>query len=414
MTEQRISAAPDPLAHFRAALAAQPALQERLGAIEIPYDFVTEARAAAESLGIALDEEAIHASLRLSPIDIAAFFPSSPTQDCWPPLGWLPAKSVPTGAEPDFDWIWVGAAPLAAPFHYDVVRKMGYRPFGLMTRVRTDWAALIRGAEAEVTLPPSGFIFHMSRCGSTLAAQVLAAVPHHVVISEAEPVDAVVQWAATSGAPQSDQVAALRAVVAALGRNRDGTSTRYFLKLDSWHAFALPLFRAAFPDTPWLFLHRDPAEVLVSLKRQPALQSVPRGLPAALIGFDPKQATSLEDYQARLFASMFDRVLARLDESGGMLIHYPDLVKAMDRTVPAHFGFLPDEREACAMKDAATRNAKAPHLAFVPDTAAKRAQISPAIASAVEFWIADRHTMLMKHSGLPSKVDPTPSALDSG
>jgi hypothetical protein len=36
---------------------------------------------------------------------------------------------------------------------------------------------------------PDGFVFHMSRCGSTLVAQMLAVVPDHVVVSEAEPLD---------------------------------------------------------------------------------------------------------------------------------------------------------------------------------------------------------------------------------
>jgi hypothetical protein len=400
--EEPTDACPGALARFRSLVAEQPALQERLGAIAVPDEFVAEAIAAAADLDIALDEAAVRASLRISPIDVAGFMaPSSSTANSWPPLGWLPARSARTGAEPAFDWIWFGAAPLTAPFHYDEVRRMGFRPFGLMTRVRTDLAALVRGAESETTLPPDGFIFHMSRCGSTLAAQVLAAVPHHIVMSEPEPVDAVVRWAVTSGAPQADQIAALRAVVAALGRNRDGTSTRYFLKLDSWHAFALPLFRAAFPDTPWLFLHREPAEVLVSLRRQPGIQSAPGGLPAALIGFDPAAATSLEDYAGRLFAAMFDRVLATLEGGGGMVIHYPDLVEAMARAIPAHFGFVPGPREALAMAAATTRDAKTPEIDFASDTFAKRAQISPAIAAAVELWLADRYTMLLDRSCRP-------------
>ena len=32
----------------------------------------------------------------------------------------------------------------------------------------------------------------------------------------------------------------------------------------------LPLFRAAFPKTPWIFIYRDPVEVMVSLLRKPS------------------------------------------------------------------------------------------------------------------------------------------------
>src|SRR5438874_313448 len=46
---------------------------------------------------------------------------------------------------------------------------------------------------AHQHLRPSGLIFHMSRCGSTLVSQMLAALPANIVVSEAPPIDAIVQ-----------------------------------------------------------------------------------------------------------------------------------------------------------------------------------------------------------------------------
>ena len=43
-------------------------------------------------------------------------------------------------------------------------------------------------AEKGVTpVEPSGFVFHESRVGSTLVANMLASVPHHLVYSESAP-----------------------------------------------------------------------------------------------------------------------------------------------------------------------------------------------------------------------------------
>ena len=54
---------------------------------------------------------------------------------------------------------------------------------------------------------PSGFIFHMSRCGSTVISQMLAALAEHVVVSEAGPIDALARGppARAAGAASSSE-----------------------------------------------------------------------------------------------------------------------------------------------------------------------------------------------------------------
>ena len=47
--------------------------------------------------------------------------------------------------------------------------------------------------ERSAGLAPSLFLFHVSRCGSTLISQMLAALPQNVVISEAGPMDAILR-----------------------------------------------------------------------------------------------------------------------------------------------------------------------------------------------------------------------------
>ena len=56
----------------------------------------------------------------------------------------------------------------------------------------------------------------------------------------------------------------LRGVVSALGQPRLGTEKHLFIKFDAWKVLDLPLIRRAFPAVPWIFLYRDPVEVLTS------------------------------------------------------------------------------------------------------------------------------------------------------
>lgn len=381
MSEQvRIVEAPD---LFRRAVIASPALQQRLGTIEMPDLFEAESAIAAAELGIALPQGALADGGGHDPIGLSRFQPAPVELDRWPQRGWLPARSVLTGGAPAFDWAWFGSRALSEPLYEDTVRRMAGRPLSRIFRTRTSLDALIAGAAQEETVPPHGFIFHMSRCGSTLAAQVLAAVPDHVVVSEPEPLDAVVHWAAASGVPFDMQVAALRAIVAALGRNRSGSARRYFLKLDAWHILALPLFRAAFPEVPWVFLYREPEEVMVSHVRMPGMHFVGGGMLPVELRVDPGASFSLEDHGAKVLAQLLRAAAEHLALGGGMLVDYAGLPEAMDAAIPAHFGFTPDAGERAAMAAAKLRDAKAPDLAFRPDSQSKRAAVTAVTADAV-------------------------------
>jgi hypothetical protein len=375
----------DPSAHagmaaFAALVLADETLQARLGAIEQPDAYIADAVAIAAAHGIALGMETLRATIRPDPLGLSRWMPSPVTLDRWPSRGWLPARAVQTDAKPVFDWAWFGPGQLDAPFYEDSVRRFAPRPFSLMFRTRTSLDALIAGNDGSYA--PAGFIHHLSRCGSTLAAQMLGADPHHVVLSEPEPLDAVVRWAMESGAPLDEQVAALRAIVAALGRDRSGRTQRVFFKLDSWHVLALPLFRAAFPETPWVFLYRNPVEVLVSQRRQRGIHTVPGLLPVGIVDIPGAEGMAADRYAALVLKRMGEAVLEHWPSGGGLLVDYTEMPEAIIDRIAPHFGFVPDLAQRAAMIQVATRDAKAPDQIFVPDTAAKRRDVPPEIETA--------------------------------
>lgn len=367
------------------AILASPALQERLGVHYDPALFDAELRAIASELGLDPDRASI-AQPQPDPLGISRFQGAPVTLDTWPQIGWLPVRAVPGPDAPAFDWAWFGDRPLSEPLFEDSVNRVASRPFSRAFRTRTDLTALIAGAAQEATLEPDGIVFHMSRCGSTLVAQMLAAVPHHIVASEAAPIDDMVQWCVTSGAPLDLQVAALRVLVAAIGRNRSGTSRRYFLKLDSWATLALPLFRAAFPRTPWIFLYRKPEEVMVSHMGMPGMHFA-AGVVPALGEMESADVQSIEDRGATVLAKYLDCAIAHAAVGGGMLVNYADLRAAMEGAIPRHFGFVPDADERAAMAQASRRNSKVPDETYTDDTERKRAAVTPAVAAAVAKYL---------------------------
>jgi hypothetical protein len=347
---------------FRARVMADEALQMALAAPEEPASFAALALETARRNGIALTAGDLADAVRPDPVSLARLAATVPNAASWPSRHWLPAQAV----GPAIDWAHFAGAPLSEPFFTESARRAAARPFNRLFRHVTRIGDFVRQAEAGDSLAPDGFIFHMSRCGSTLVAQMLAALPGVVMVSEAAPLDAVVRL----GAPEP-----LKAMVAALGRRRSGDESRYFIKLDFAHALALPLFRAAFPGTPWLFLYRDPVEVLVSQMRMRGTQALTRpDLPP-------------EESCAQLLAAVCEAAVDEIGRGGGLTVNHAALPGAMARIL-GHFGIACGAAEEALMAPASRRDAKSPAAEFAADAEAKRTRATAAVRRAAEAHLA--------------------------
>jgi hypothetical protein len=355
--------ATSPLDRFRAAVLADAQAQAFLAEPEEAAAFEARALRWAAGEGIAL------AGGDLAP-------PRDPTprfMPDWPPPGWLPFRFL-ADPEPRLDWLHFAGKSPNQPFFEDAVRQVSGRPFNQLFRVATPVTQ-----PPEPLKAPSGLIFHMSRCGSTLVSQMLGAAAGHVAISEAPPIDALLQH----DFPNPDaHVDALRAMFHAYGRG----AQHLFVKLDAWHTRALPLLRRAFPDTPWIFLYRDPVEVLVSHLRQRGGHTVPGIVPPEWFGLTPEDTLQPErDFIAHILAQTC-RAALKSDRDGGLLVNYAELPEALFARILPHFGVAPDPEARDAMEAAAARNSKAPATRFRPDGETKQREADPDLRA-----VAERH-----------------------
>jgi len=97
---------------------------------------------------------------------------------------------------------------------------------------------------------PQGFIFHESRCGSTLAANAFAVVEGTRVFSESAP---------PRGALNTNDPNAMKDVLYMMSR----FAPTYF-KFQSVVSFSVQEITAVYPEVPWIFVYRDPVHVMVS------------------------------------------------------------------------------------------------------------------------------------------------------
>jgi hypothetical protein len=220
------------------------------------------------------------------------------------------------------------------------------------------------------TLAPSVFVFHSSRCGSTLLAQMLAALPQCVVHSEPPVVDDF--FSLYGDAPHAQALPLLRQLVGALGQRRTALETHYIVKLDCWHMRHLPLLRAAFPSTPFWFLYREPAAIMASHRRQRGPQMVPGLVPGAL----PPEASAhieawdLEGWCAAVLRQIFGTALAHAGQL--RLLDYRQLPGVVWEELLAELGLAPAAEQLEALRARSGFHAKSAARVFDGDPAPQK------------------------------------------
>lgn len=290
---------------------------------------------------------------------------------------------------PQVKWCYAGDRRFTDGFFDDTITAMLKHPVALTFPCTTPIEAL---AGMDEGLRPSGFVFHMSRCGSTLISRLLATSPRVLVMSEPGPLDAVIRCG-DPDIPRSQRVEWIRWMVSALGRPRHSES-HYVIKLDCWHMLDWDLLREAFPDTPWIFVYRDPLEVLASIERRPSYWSLPGVLDAARFGLTHSEACSL--IGPRYVGMVLDAILAKAEECAtpGALVNYTELPGAVWQGIAARFGIVLNEEERSQMQAESTQDSKNPVLGFTDDSASKRERVSELARAVCGEALQKRHDNL--------------------
>lgn len=279
-------------------------------------------------------------------------------------------------------WLPMSGVPGHDSF-FDGTIERAWKACGRRRPVVTPFADLQDTIRAYPNSPPAGFIFHVSRCGSTALSNMLAALPQHLVLSEPQPINAVLQ----SPLPARDR--RLAAVTLALG-NRRPWAARAFVKLSSWNLLYIDEFLRAFPGVPCVFMYREPVEVLVSnLRRAAGLLSASSSRERLALSQADESGVvpaTIEEQVAAMIGSLCATALGTVSVSR-LLVNYTELA---DPSLPARlgalFGFTPDDNDLESMRtslqwSAKTRYGKREH---VDDSERKREQAGTSARAAVE------------------------------
>ncbi|HEX8955988.1 MAG TPA: hypothetical protein VF798_06930 [Burkholderiaceae bacterium] len=210
---------------------------------------------------------------------------------------------------------------------------------------------------------PTAFIFHVSRCGSTLLAQLLGLDPSHIVLSEAPLIDALLRLPMKESLPGHGHM--VRAAISLLGSRRFGEQ-RLFVKLDSWHARYAGLLRELYPDTPFILLTRAPQDVLRSQRAQRGTHAVPGLLEPELFGMEEKEidADDADAWLGKVLAYYYARFAELAVDRRNLLLDYRLGAEGMMSRLAQHLSMEIDASMRENIRERCRFHSKRPDSAF--------------------------------------------------
>jgi hypothetical protein len=315
--------------------------------------------------------------------------------------GWIPIRVYPHANDFWVDWMRLGEMPLTDPFFQQSIQEALKHPFHQCMRRQTPIQELLAWSQRSPGLPPSGFVFHASRCGSTLISQSFAASESNIVYSEPPPLDILLRsvqnfpdW------PQSVRIQSLQALLSAWGQPLADTGAKprqhLLVKHDGWSSLNAPLVRAAWPQTPWVFLYRDPVEILVSQMRQRAAFMIPGVIDWTLFDIKTVEDSDFEQvaFCAQRLGVMLEAMVRYFDPATTLLVNYSELPGSIMSRVMPHFGMDVESERIAGLNAVMSRDAKNPRQIFSHDSAAKQLDADSHTRAMANRWMHPHYQQL--------------------
>lgn len=304
--------------------------------------------------------------------------------------GWIPFRFSPRSGQIFVEWIERDGRGFPEPFFNQTMERR-YRESGGQTRTTRVEELLERAASAQ-SLPLSGFIFHTSRCGSTLLTNALKTAPGALVLSEPHPLNQLIGYPHRRH-PSAPWAAWFRALITCLTEACSKTDRLAFIKFSSHASLEIDLIAGLFPTVPQIALFRDPLAVIVSVLEEPTYWMGLRERTekaAKLLGVQPAEISNLsaEDYCAFALGRICQSLLDHTSKSACFL-NYGDLNPSTIRALSDHLGLAMRDEDLANLALAFAQDAKCREdKTFFDDVQKKASMASPAMRASCRRYLS--------------------------
>jgi len=312
-----------------------------------------------------------------------------------PVAGWIPVKLYPEAESLLCRWLYVGDKNFIEPFFDETISACRILPQnGHLKRSMSSTDMLVEWAKGIDVIEPTAFIFHISRCGSTLISQMLGLQPANMVLSEVPFFDDLLRYGKKHDC-MPEILPQLKAAVGIYGAKRNEAYQRLFIKTDSWHIHFYRELRALYPAVPFFLLYRKPDEVLRSQQKKRGMQAIPNLLEAEIFGFDKEQIANMpiDAYMGLVIESYLTAFLHILEnDKAAYALNYHDGAMQLLETIAAVTGLPVPESEKLLMQKRAGFHAKFPEQVFTEEQ--PNADVPGYLKKSFELYDKIEHTRL--------------------
>ncbi|MES2521029.1 MAG: sulfotransferase family protein [Bacteroidota bacterium] len=245
-----------------------------------------------------------------------------------PLKNWIPFRLDFQEESLSCQWLYVADKKFTEPFFQESIALCrAFEENRKLFRAISTLEGISDFAENIPSLSPTAFIFHVSRCGSTLLAQLLSLDEQNIVIAEPPILDEVLREIAFNTPNISEEIIdeSIKSVVKFLGQIRTGDEQRFFIKLDSWHTIYYEKLRKLYPETPFIFSFRRPDEVIRSQIQETGMHAAPGVIQPELFGLTLTESLSVAKpvYVSKVLEKYFDKYLEIIQkDKNALFVNY--------------------------------------------------------------------------------------------
>lgn len=247
--------------------------------------------------------------------------------------------------------------------------------------------------QATKNTAPAGFIFHLSRCGSTLISGCLAELDSTCVFSESPLLTELLLDKTLAVAEQKKFLQAFINLQAAAFPNRP----QVIIKWNAWDIFRWDIIRAVYPQVPVIFLVRDPVEILASHQRSAGRHMAGDASLAAVHGvFNSNNAeATLLERQIRVLGALLSEMNRLKIFHNVLCIDYKQLgVRAIHNILEYFEVHSQPERFAQRLKF----HSKTPNLLFSSDIHTKQNSFSASDKTLIQQKLVPLYSHIVEHN----------------
>ncbi|WP_198781874.1 sulfotransferase family protein [Shewanella putrefaciens] len=278
----------------------------------------------------------------------------------WAPADYDPKRRV-------LEWMSAAEKPIH-PFYSEHISAVRGQLLSALIKPKTALLPALNLSGLVKQVQPAGFIFHLSRCGSTLVSRSFAGLPKCRVLSESPLLTQVLLDRSLS---DTQRRAALTFCIDTQGQLFH-PEQHLLIKWNAWDLQFWPLILSLYPQVPVLLLLRDPVEILASQQKSAGYHMVRQPSRPLFRELSVPEEESILEYQCKVLRLLLGYGLEMSQRSQVMVVDYQELLPVIANKIANWFSLALSQEECNQVEQCQLIHSKTATQPFMADSQFKQ------------------------------------------